>query len=266
MNENYDYSNGYFYNGKFYKYTPKLTNFVNTIFKSNQNSKIDEDTIDDVEYTYKQLNNNGYTHIMPNKTSYKIVDNNVVLLYPDINYEFKTFQDKNLIELYKKRFEDLYCCCFNTPSLKVYKIDNINSNNYTSNDYYDKDLVISCKDITENECLFFKRFYCRALRDLVGPNNMSNLNSYCSCDTVDPKNRVLIKMGVPYNCIDKDCDNFHKSDKNIVKDYSMTSDNCNLNICENTISLSNILVENGINIDNINMNLYCQQSNNRSYV
>jgi hypothetical protein len=194
----------------------------------------------------------------PLSSSYRIEDNKIILIYNDIAYEFFTDQNKSLIEYYNTRYTDLYSCCLNTQKLKVYlpygtfNLPNGNIQN-SSKKYETYDIAnpsISCTGITENECTFFKRWYCRGLRDLVGVDDMSLYDSNCNCYRFHPKNQVFIKMGNYVNCYDSLCTS--------NTDPILTTNICQSTICSNMLILKDILAGENINISNVALNLSCK--------
>jgi len=230
--------NGYFLNDVFIK-TPQ--NALISNFYSN--------------YLFKNRLN-------PKKSSYKVEDNLVTLLYNDIAYEFPTLQNSSLIDYYNTRYTDLYSCCFNTSNLKVFlpnttfKLPNgliqpfDNSLSYQV--YNVANPNINCTGIVDNECVFFYRWYCLALRDLVGYENMSKYDSNCNCYKFKPENRVFIKMGTPVNCYDQSCSNTA-----IAADKSITTELCQTTVCSNMLVIKDILAGENINISNLSLNLSC---------
>lgn len=194
--------------------------------------------------------------LVPKNTSFKIEDNKVILLYEDIGYEFPTNQSSSLIELYNQRYTDLYGCCLNTQKLKVFlprghfqlPNGNINDASYPYETYDIANPSLICTGITDNDCTFFKRWYCRALRDLVGPNNMSKYDNNCNCHRFLPENRVFIKMGNHVNCYDKSCK---------VDDPDLTNNICQQTVCSNMLNIKDILSAENIEISNLALNLSC---------
>lgn len=198
--------------------------------------------------------------LVPLSISYRIEDDKVILIYPDIGYEFPTNQSSSLIDYYNKRYTDLYSCCFNTQSLKVYLPNGkFNLPNGLINDKTKKYEVynianpnINCTSITENECVFFQRWYCRALRDLVGTDDMQKYDSNCNCYTFDPRNQIFIKMGNKVNCYDSRCTTTS------LQDPDLTTDTCQVSTCSNMLILKDILAAQNINVDNVSLNLSCK--------
>ncbi len=196
--------------------------------------------------------------LVPKSTSYRVEDERVVLIYDDIGYEFPTQQHRSLIDYYNARYTDLYSCCFNTQSLNVYlprgqftlPASKINDTSKKYEAYSVANPSINCTSITENECVFFKRWYCRALRDLVGPDDMQRYDSNCNCHIFDPRNQVFIKMGTKVNCYDQRC--------NTYDDPALTSNVCQTQTCSNMLVLKDILAKQNINIDNVSLNLSCK--------
>jgi hypothetical protein len=224
-----------------------MINFTNGYF--NQGNYV---PLTNIQKSIKDLIISERNIIFPNNTSYRIDDNNITLLYNEISYEFPTFQDKSLINLYIRRYEDLYSCCFNLPFLKVIKP--LDSGEFIVGEIENN---FNCENIYESDCLFFKRFYCKGLRDLIGSENINGINSNCSCYIFDSSERVLIKLGIPYSCINLNCKNFMNSSLNLIEDPNVMSKICNINICQNLISLKDVLVGNNIDINNINFKLNC---------
>jgi len=198
--------------------------------------------------------------------NYKIEDDKVILIYNDISFEFSTNQSSSLIEYYNARYTDLYSCCFNTLKLKVYlpnKLDFILPNglirssdladptNFKYQAYNVANSNVNCTGITQNECLFFYRWYCKGLRDLIGYENMSKYDSNCNCYIFSPMNRVFIKMGQPVNCYDKNC-----SLDSHVFDPAIMSQNCQTFQCSLLVNLQNILGQ-SIDISKFDLNLSC---------
>lgn len=226
--------NGYFLNDVFIKYNENtlISNFFNN-------------------YLFKNRLN-------PLKSSYRIEDNKVVFVYNDIGYEFFSNQNQSLIEYYNNRYTDLYSCCLNTQKLKVYmpatpfKLpkDNLNDPTKQYKVYDIANPSITCTGITENECTFFKRWYCRALRDLVGVDDMSKYDSNCNCFRFHPQNQVFIKMGNYVNCYDPTCT------QNI--DPVLTTNICQSSTCSNMLIIKDILAGENINISNVSLNLACK--------
>lgn len=198
--------------------------------------------------------------LTPRSTSYRIEDDKVVLVYSDIGYEFPTNQHASLIDYYNTRYNDLYSCCFNTQALKVYlpqgqfKLPNgqINDTSKKYEVYKVANPNINCTSITENECIFFQRWYCRALRDLVGSDDMQKYDSNCNCYVFDPRNQVFIKMGNKVNCYDTRCTSAS------IGDPDLTTEICQTSTCSNMIVLKDIMAKQNINIDNVSLNLSCK--------
>lgn len=196
--------------------------------------------------------------LTPKSTSYRIEDDLVVLVYDDIGYEFPTNQSSSLIDYYNSRYTDLYSCCFNTQKLKVYlprgqfKLPDgqINDSSKKYEVYNIANPNISCTSISENECIFFQRWYCRALRDLVGPDDMSKYDSNCNCYRFHPSNQVFIKMGDYVNCYDSSC--------KTVNDPTLTTDVCQSSTCSNMLVIQDILAGQNINVSDISLNLSCK--------
>ena len=63
--------------------------------------------------------------LFPKESSYRIENGNVILQYNDINYDFYTNQDRSFIDLYSRRYNDLYSCCFNKTTFDIFSKDNI---------------------------------------------------------------------------------------------------------------------------------------------
>lgn len=232
--------NGYFLNDVFIRYEQniKITNFFkNYLFKNRLN---------------------------PSSNSYRIDDNKVILLYNDISYEFPTNQNVSLIDYYNARYTDLYSCCFNTSQLKVYLPNNNSFNlpngiikpitpDYTHQCYNIANPNINCNGISENECIFFYRWYCKGLRDLVGYDKMSKYDSNCNCYIFNPNNQINIKIGTPVNCYDTSC-----QINTSVIDPVLTTQICQSNICTNMLVIKDILAGQNIDINNISLNLSCK--------
>lgn len=214
------------------------------------------------------LNKSEYKNrIQPKNSSYRIDDDKVTLLYNDITFEFPTNQQSYLISYFNARYNDLYSCCFNTQRLNVLLPKNMGFNlppgewpdNISQSILdilpYEKYRVfnpnIVCEGITENECLFFQRWYCRGLRDLVGYWNMEIYDSNCNCYIFDPKNIAQIKLGNSVNCFDKRCP------KTFNDPALVTSSNCQTSVCANLVIIKDILEGSGVNIDKITQNLVC---------
>ena len=217
--------NNNFYNNNFYNnklLTNKSNNLINKI-KSNE-------------------------RLFPKSTSYRIEDDNVVLQFNDINYDFYTNQNKSFINLYARRYEDLYSCCFNKSTIDLIDVNNKSINKKI-------DIKVDCTDITDESCLFFQRFYCRALKDILG----SDLPGACSCYEFLPEDRVLIKLGVPNSCLNNKCSSFTSSVKNNVFDDAVMTNDCKLDVCTNLIKLNNLNVEGDIKISSDTLNLVCNK-------
>lgn len=223
--------------------------YLNDVFvRSNRPAQIDQFF---GQYMFKN-------RMMPKKESYRIEDGRVVLSFPEVGFDFYTGQSASLIDYYNARYTDLYSCCFNTQKIKTYlprgfvglPAGNVN-NPRSKYEVYDlANPSINCTGISENECVFFRRWYCRALRDLVGVDDMHLYDSYCNCFRFHPENRVFIKMASPVNCYDQKCR------ENV--DPILTTQTCQTTTCSNMMVLKDILASNGIKISNIALNLSCK--------
>lgn len=237
----YNVNNGYFLNDIFILADP--TDMISKFFNN---------------YLFKN-------RLVPRSTSYRIEDNKIVLVYNDIGFEFPTNQSSSLVDYYNARYTDLYSCCFNTQSLNVYlptgkfslpvssSTQKVNPVTKRYEVYKIANPRISCTSITENECIFFQRWYCRALRDLVGPDNMQLYDSNCNCYIFDPRNQTFIKMGNKVNCYDARCNS-----ATVPSDPSLTTDICQSSTCSNMLVLKDILAQKNINVDDVSLNLSCK--------
>lgn len=211
------------------------------------------------------LNKYFYKNIIKPK-DYIIEDSNVTLVYKDLDFLFPTYQNESLINLYESRFRDLYTCCFRTNKLKVYmqedflvNLNDISNNKNSVNGLYSFDITYSnnnCFDINDSDCLFFQRFYCKGLREFVGPENLNKMDDFdsnCQCYKFDNKYITMIKLGSYVNCFDKTC----QLSGNKLNDPVLTNEICNLNVCQNIVNIRNIISQKGIKIDDIISNLDC---------
>jgi hypothetical protein len=211
------------------------------------------------------FNNYLFKNVLnPPQTAYKINDNNVTLLYNDISYQFPTGQNQSLIQYYNARYTDLYSCCFNTLKLKVYLPNNgkftlpnglINPlpEDYNYQVYNIANPNVNCSGITENECIFFYRWYCAGLRSLVGYDKMDEYDSGCSCYKFNPANQVFIKLGNAVNCYDTSC----VPSNTPTPDPVLITSVCQSTLCNNMLVISDLLASESIDISKLNLNLSC---------
>jgi hypothetical protein len=224
-----------------------INNFYNDTFYNNKLL-----TKNSTKIIKKIRGDDNIKRLFPNNSSYRIEDGNVVLEYKDINYDFYTNQDQSMITLYTRRYEDLFSCCFNKSMVDLFNKDGSLNKKIELG-------IVNCDELTENDCLFFQRFYCRAIKDLLPDSNLSDV---CSCYEFLPRDRVLLKLGIPNSCLNNKCNAFVKSSKNNIFDDSVMTNSCNLDVCSNLIQLSNLNVDGNINITSDTLNLVCNENNN----